>query len=527
VPLATPAAFDADYDVCVIGAGPAGLACAFDCHDGGLRVLVLEAGGERPAPGVPDVRAAEILHPDFHDPVDIVAASALGGSTHWWGGRSVPLDEADFRHWPLRYDDLLPWWAKAAAFLGSIGVSETPAPGALARLSHFDATRDETWGPELAMSRRWRARIRAPDGPTIVLHARVTKLERAGNRVTSAHVQFGDEERRVGAKRFVLATGGLSGLRLLLLMQRETPSLFGGADGSLGRGYMGHLTGAIADLALADPSDVKAFAGRWLANKVFARRRIRPRAETIEREAIANIAFWLDNAAMQDAAHGSAVGSARYLAARLVRALSLRGAGNGAPLGPHLGNVARAPFSAAAGLTQAAYLIAAARLTGGHPRSTSLVPASPGAWRMHYHAEQFRDPANRISLAGSVDSIGVPKLKIDFAMRDADSISVVRAHELLDQDLQAAGAGRLRWHGDRAESVARVRAAARDGYHQLGGAVMGADARTSVVDLDLRSHDIANLYVVSGSVFPSSGQANPTLTVVALARRLAAHLAAA
>jgi choline dehydrogenase-like flavoprotein len=523
MPLAPAPALDGDYDVCVIGAGPAGLACAFDCHDAGLRVLLLEAGGEHPVPGVPDVRAADILHPEFHDPIDIVAASALGGSTHWWGGRSVPFDEADFRHWPLRYADMLPWWAKGAEFLGAASISESPAPGALANLQRFDATRDETWGPELAMSRRWRARIRAADGPAIVLNAQVTKLERAGDRITSAQVRIGDEERIVRAKRFVLAAGGLSGLRLLLLMQREAPALFGGGDGPLGRGYMGHLTGAIADLALTDPSDAKAFTGRWLSNKIFARRRIRPQPETIARENIANIAFWLDSASMQDAAHGSAVGSARYLAARLVRTLSLRGARNAAPLGPHLSNVARAPFSAAAGLTQAAYLIAAARLTGGHPRSTTLVPASPGAWRMHYHAEQFRDPANRISLSESVDSIGMPKLKIDFTMRDADFESVVRAHELLDADLQAAGAGRLRWHGGPAASLARVRAAARDGYHQLGGAVMGADAGASVVDLDLRTHDIANLYVVSGSAFPSSGQANPTLTVVALARRLAAH----
>src|SRR5262245_24193137 len=151
VPLASASALDGEFDVCVIGAGPAGLACAFDLHDRGFRVLLLEAGGERPVPGEPDIRAAEIAHPEFHDPVDIVAASALGGSTHWWGGRSVPFDPVDFRHWPIGYDDMLPWWSKAAEFLGSRAVSESAAPGAFAALTRFDAVRDECWGPELNM----------------------------------------------------------------------------------------------------------------------------------------------------------------------------------------------------------------------------------------------------------------------------------------------------------------------------------------------------------------------------------------
>jgi choline dehydrogenase-like flavoprotein len=204
--------------------------------------------------------------------------------------------------------------------------------------------------------------------------------------------------------------------------------------------------------------------------------------------------------------------------------LMLRSARNEAPLGPHLRNVAAAPFSAAAGLTQAAYLVAAARLTGGHPRSASLVPAAPGAWRMHYHAEQFRDASNRISLADSLDSIGLPKLKIDFRMQDDDVEAVVRAHELLDEDLRAASAGRLHFAGSREDCVAKVRASARDGYHQLGGAAMGEDA-SSIVDADLRVRGLDNLWIAAGSVFPSGGQANPTLTIVALARRLAAHIA--
>jgi len=519
MPLASPSALDSEFDVCVVGAGPAGLACAFDLHDRGLRVALLEAGGARPVPGEPDVRAAEIAHPEFHDPVDIIAASALGGSTHWWGGRSVPFDPVDFRLWPIALDEMLPWWEKAAAFLGSRAVSESPPPGAFGKLNHFDALRDECWGPELNMARRWRARIAVADGPAIITGARVIAIELDGGRVSTVRVRAHGQERRVRAQHVVLTSGGLGSLKLLLLLQRERPALFGGADGPLGRGYMGHLTGTIAALAPTDASDVAAFTTRPLGDGVHARRRLRPLPRTVLDQNIVNIAFWLENGDAADPAHGNATASARYLATRMLRF----GRGDGA-LGPHIANVARAPLSAASGLASGAYLLAAARLTGRHPRNTTLTRASANAWRLDYHAEQPPHADNRISLADTLDSVGLPKLNIDFRMQDEEIEAVVRAHDLLDADLQAAGAGRLVFDGDHDQRIARVRAAARDGYHQLGGAAMSRDTN-GVVDTDLRVRGVDNLYVAAGSVFPSGGQANPTLTIVALARRLAAHIA--
>ena len=62
------------------------------------------------------------------------------------------------------------------------------------------------------------------------------------------------------------------------------------------------------------------------------------------------------------------------------------------------------------------------------------------------------------------------------------------------------------------------------GGHHIGTARMGSDPRSSVVDSDCRVHGVENLYVASSATFPTSSQANPTLTVVALALRLAAHL---
>jgi choline dehydrogenase-like flavoprotein len=61
--------------------------------------------------------------------------------------------------------------------------------------------------------------------------------------------------------------------------------------------------------------------------------------------------------------------------------------------------------------------------------------------------------------------------------------------------------------------------------HELGGCRMGRDARTSVVNGDCRTHDVPNLYVVDGSVFPSASEKNPTHTIMALAARAGEHIA--
>jgi len=61
--------------------------------------------------------------------------------------------------------------------------------------------------------------------------------------------------------------------------------------------------------------------------------------------------------------------------------------------------------------------------------------------------------------------------------------------------------------------------------HELGGCRMGSDPRRSVVNRDCRTHDVPNLFVVDGSVFPSASEKNPTHTIMALAARTADHIA--
>lgn len=517
-------AIAASYDVCVVGGGPAGIAAALRCHAAGLRVLLLEAGGRTVTPGRPDVNATEVLHADHHDPYELTGAAALGGSSHWWGGRCVPLDACDLPLWPIAAEELERYWQQAGAFLGGKGISETPPPPAFAGMTRFDCVRDETWGPELNMARRWADALRATDGPDVWLNARVVDFVVRGDALAGVEAQAASGTRQVGARHVILACGGLATVRLLMLMDARHPGLFAAGE-ELGKGYMGHLTGSIAELAFRDPQDARAFFFRSPEPGVTARRRFRPTCDAVRREGCLNTAFWLENGSAEMAEHGSAVSSAKFVAAYLVGAIKSGGRGFSlARLRPHLANIRANPWAAIRGLAGIAVLLASARLSGRHPRPRELTPVRPGAWQLSYHAEQVPRAVNRLALSDQRDAIGLPRLRVDFRFTAEDVDAVMRAHELLDEDLRQCGAGELVFAGSRAECLELIQRQARDGYHQMGGATMGADG-SGFVDSECRVRGVANLWTAAGSAFPSGSQANPTLTIVALALRVADTIA--
>jgi len=98
-----------------------------------------------------------------------------------------------------------------------------------------------------------------------------------------------------------------------------------------------------------------------------------------------------------------------------------------------------------------------------------------------------------------------------------------RSLDLIASELAPSGIARLRYDSGRLEEDL-MRFGAYGGHH-IGTTRMGTDPRTSVVDASCRVHSVNNLYVAGSSVFPTSSQANPTLTLMALSLRLGKHLA--
>jgi len=526
-------------DLCIVGAGPVGIALALEAEANGLTVLLIESGGETPNAFSAALSHAIIVNARRHAPMDVASCRALGGTSRWWGGRCVPYDDIDFSgrpyapgtDWPLTHDEIKPWYEKAAAFLdfGKAAFSE-PHPDWIP-LKEITFDRLERWVPRIDMGTRHRKQLEESPFIRVLMDATVTELCLSADETRIDALMLANEKHRfrLPVQQCVLANGGLESTRLMLAARQKSPRAFGGHDGVLGRNYMGHMFGKIADIIIGDPKSV-AIHDFYLDGASYARRRLMLSAETQKREQLSNIAFWIDNPRFWDAAHKSGILSLVWIALMfpwIGKHLSSEGVRR-AHIGAkphrywrHLRNVLFSPFATIATLTR----IVKDRYLSKPAKPGFLVYNRAGRYALQYHSEQFPNLNSRVTLSGEKDALGVPRLAIDLRYAEEDARSVLRAHEILDRTLRSAGIGKLEYHEPEDQRLAAILDQATDGFHQIGTARMGLSPRTSIVDSNCRVHGLSNLFIASSSIFPSSSQANPTLLAVAFAIRLARHLA--
>ncbi len=527
------AALQRGADVVVVGAGPVGLKCALDLADAGLEVLLVESGTAGRDAAAQALSGASITNPGTHAPMDLAVQRGLGGTSALWGGRAVPFDPIDFEtravapgaEWPLTAADVAHWYADACRFLDCGPAEfEAPLPG-LPDMDGLTATRLERWCARNDMGAVHGARVAAHPKIRLALGATVLAVETAGGAVSGLKVAMGGADTRVTAKAFVIAAGGVETARLLLASRNEAAPELGGP--ALGRFYMGHAFGSIADIQFLRPEDDKAFTFHKDASGRYVRRRFQLSAEVQRELGLANMAAWPDLPELYDPAHQSAILSLAYLALKMPvigprlmsEAIRLRKIGPGGRVGAHIWNVIKgAPGAAwfAARFLAARY--AKVRLPG------FFVLNGAHRYALHYHAEHLPDAESRVTLGEARDALGMRRAVIDLRFGAADATSIVKTHDAMDARMQAAGYAKLIHAHAPEDRAAAVLAQASDGFHQIGTARMGVNPATSVVDADARVHGVANLFVAGSAVLPSSGQANPTLLAVALAGRLAKHL---
>lgn len=532
-------------DVVVIGSGSVGTAMALRLAAGGARVLVLESGGAGAEAGPEDLARAESYDEGSHFEPHTAVARRLGGTSNLWAGRCLPFDAIDFRDrpwlgsglpaWPIGPEALAPYLAPALEVLGAgravleagiDGVSADPA---------FRFDRLERWTNEPRIQKLHGRTLAASERLAVALRATVTGFSyREDGRIAGIELDLGGGEGggtrgtlRLGeGVPVVLAAGGNASTRLLLLEQERAPGRYGGAGGPLGRFYMGHLSGEIADIVFLDRRLHDGLDYHVDAHGSYVRRRLWPAEATQEADGLANVAFWPVVPRIAGAAHRSGPLSAVFLALsvgplgrRLIaEPVRLKHLG---PVpwrrGAHVRNVAldlpRTLGFAPSFLWR--HKVAKMRLPGFFLRNPAM------RYGLEYHAEQLPDPESRLTLGEARDALGQRRLRIDLRFSARDAELVVRAHQSLGGWLGRNGLGRLEYHQEDPEArAAAVLALAKDGAHQVGTIRMGREGE-AVVDGDLRAFGTANLFVASTAVLPTSGQANPTLTAVELGLRLA------
>jgi choline dehydrogenase-like flavoprotein len=536
-------------EVVVVGAGPMGIVVALELADKGHHVLLVESGGLRF-----DQATQELSRHAGNDPWHVPSALAVrrqvGGTSATWGGRCVPFDQIDFEPrpavpdalWPVEYDEIRRYLGRACDWCRCgrpvFSTLELPELASHNMIPGFQdgyvlTTSLERWSLPTRFAHVYRQRLKRSRQLEVITGLTCTHVACDPTTGDVDHLVLRSLTGRQAiarGRRYVLATGGLEATRLLMASNDVHPDGIGNASGHLGRWYMAHVEARVARIHLTTPSESTIHEHERDADGVYVRRRFTFSPEFQRRKGLPNAAIWFVNPPMGDPVHGSGILSGVYLTLvspvgrfMLTDAIRQAGTRTSVPVRKrdHLRNVVRDLGPAARfalGFSYRRFLKPGRKAPGFFVRSAANV------YPLDYHGEHLPNPDSQVVLTSERDALGVPRIRTEMRFSDEDVASVERAMSELDAALRDAGVGHLEFLFDDIAAGVRDCLVQSSGFHQTGTTRMAAAAADGVVDANLAVFGTENLFVASTSTFPTSSQANPTLTGIAFAVRLAQHL---
>ncbi|AMO24163.1 GMC family oxidoreductase [Ramlibacter solisilvae] len=531
-------------DACIVGGGPAGIALALALSGQGLDIVLLESGQRQPDAPTQSLYDGEVNDEKLHSPPDKYRQRRLGGSSTIWGGRCTPFDAIDFEArsqvphsgWPISLEDLRPFYpeanrlAEAGRFAYDARQAFSPeAPPMFRGFASEVVSTDglERFSCPTDFGARYARRLQVARDVHVLLNANCTglRLDKETRAIREVEVRtLAGRRFAVAARTVVLATGGLETARLLLASRESAPAGIGNEHDVVGRYYMCHIAGNVGTLEIQGDAAGVRHGYEVSPEGIYCRRRIAVREAEQHRRGLANAVARLHFPRITDPRHGSGVLSGLFLARPFISYEYGKRVNDGTaatlPLyARHLLNVAADPLDTLAFLGH--WLTR--RTLAARKFPSVILRNRSNRFSLELHGEQMPQARSRVTLAGKLDALGMPQLRVNWCYSSADIESLRRTLDVIAQEVERSGLGRLRYDAGALEEDL-VRFGAYGGHH-IGTTRMGADPRTSVVDANCRVHSVNNLYVAGSAVFPTSSQANPTLTLLALSLRLARHLA--
>jgi choline dehydrogenase-like flavoprotein len=510
-----------EADVCIIGAGPAGISIARELIDSAKQVLLLESGGFELDPDITEMAHGESVGLPYY-PLFESRAKAFGGTSHYWpeeaGLRSRPLDQIDFEQrpevpysgWPISRQDLDPFYERAHTVcgLGSpvYGVDEWEEPATTPRIP-FAGDRVRTdmfrFGADIGVFRSYRDELESAANITLLHHANVVEIVAGSAGGRASHLEVAGlwtSAFSVRAKVYVLAAGGIENARLLLASGSQQASGLGNEHDNVGRFFMEHLRVQSGVLVPKDPSlcDRLGLYSRHTVDEWETIGVLAAREDLLREAGILNAVLYL-----RAAAAGETADTYRSMAV-ILEILKTKRIPNDEGMGRHFANVLTHPGDTIRSIM--------ARLKRGSGANRVI--------QLTVQAEQAPNPLSRVTLSDEMDPLGFPRAKLDWQLTDLDHRSIRGLQDLIANEARRAGIGSLdHLYGDE-----HPPAPIRGHWHHLGTTRMHVNPKLGVVDENCRLHGVENLFVAGSSVFPTGGYVNPTLTIVALALRLADRL---
>jgi choline dehydrogenase-like flavoprotein len=503
-------------DVCIVGAGAAGITIAREFAGSGHTVVLLESGGMRPEPETQRLYDSKLVGLP-HRGITESRARIFGGTTTLWGGQALRFAEFDFKPrpwvrysgWPIGLRELEPYYSRAEAVLqlgkrlsyGELCASFGVAPPA------FDpemlAMECSQWSPQPNLGAAYGTELRAAADVVVLLHANVTNIltNEAADRVLSIELKtLNGRTGNVRARCYVICCGAIETARLLLVSNRIEPNGLGNSHDLVGRFFQDHLSVTYGELVPKSRSRLQDLFESFLSSGLKYAPKIFLKEEFQKERRLLSI---LGNVTLQ-AADSSVVAIKEVYNAVKRRQV--------AEIGRALRSIAAHP---AEPVRMAARFYFKQRI-GTPARGPVILGAE---------CESAPNPDSRLTLSTELDSLAMPRLRLDWKIDELEHATLLAFADILAAELERTRLGTFdRLQLGPLKDPARWTSVVNDNAHHIGTTRMHDSPTLGVVDARCRVHGVGNLYIASSSVFPTSARSNPTLTLLALSLRVADEL---
>ncbi|WP_297975814.1 GMC oxidoreductase [uncultured Amaricoccus sp.] len=494
------AAFARPFDVCVIGAGPAGITLARRLAARGLAVALMEGGGLEWSEESQDIAVGESVGLTYPD-LDAARVRAFGGSSGHWNGLCRAFEAADMRPrpqnpssgWPIGREDLDPYQAEVAEILDLVPAYDDAAPAT--PIPPEDGF-EQVWYLRSAPTRfgeKYLDEITSAPRIALGVHANLVDLRLDDGLTSVTRAVFraygaADPGFTVTAQSYCLCTGGFENPRLLLNFDSQIPGGIGNQNDLVGRFFCDHLRMEVGEVIMSavPEAEVRFFT---------------PTEDFLAERQTLKIVLHLDYYRRKPLS----------LPKELARSVQCT-----LPFGERLAEAVTGD-------------VLHCDRGGVEDWLASRDPEANPWGRVVVNSEPALNPESRITLSDARDALGLRRTRLDWRTLPIDDRTIRESTLAFAGHLADRGEGRMRLY-DTALAEQPIRATEPEqrlnGWHQMCTTRMSDDPKTGVVDRNCRVHGLANLYIGGSSVFSTPGFQNPTYTIVQLALRLADHLAA-
>jgi choline dehydrogenase-like flavoprotein len=520
-----PSGTSFDAEICIVGGGAAGITLALEFERCGIATCVLE-GGQRDF-----TRTSQTLYKGENAGLPYTLRTSrtrqLGGSSNCWGGwirQFLPIDfeTRDWMPnsgWPLDYTEVASFYPRANRLV-QVNDHDFDPHFWYDRLDHNQVkllrlrggsleTMVNKFSPPTHFGYAYERQLAEARAVKVLLNANVTEIATcdAAATVTGVHFDNGARQRFfVRARQTILAAGGIENARLMLLSNRVDHRGLGNRHDVVGRYFMEHPRVRIG--RMVSPRDAAGF-------------RFYDTSYTYHNPSLA----------VDGTSSSAYVGLVEKVQReeKLVQCRTYFRAcwsGEDRELTEDFHDVWDAVRWRLFDEVKPGMLASVARRSPRLIASLLYRRLKLAARSTYFQVESIIEPVpdreSRVTLSALRDRFGLNQARLDWRIGDLEKKTLRRMMSLVKQEFEASDIGQIDLQQADEGRLPRIYGC----DHHMGTTRMHTDPRLGVVDADCKVHGMQNLYIAGSSVFPTCGNDMPTLTIVALALRLADHVVA-